>query len=242
LRKAETADLSPITDAPVRDAPQRGGTLSSVVYSRLREDILRAELLPGTKLRGELVRDRYGIGGSPIREALTRLAAEKLVRHEEQRGFFVAGVSRAELVELTETRCWLEEIGLRRSVAMGDGAWEERVVLATHRMTRTPRWLDDKASKTNPEWEGLHNDYHEALISACGSQWLLEFCRQLRDRTYRYRQLSAVKWAGVPRQEHERISAKAVDRDVDEAVALLMAHYRKTMEVVLTHYEDASAS
>ena len=106
-------------------------TVASSVYDQLRLDILTGDLRPGEKLRSEFLRDRYHAGISPVREALNRLATERLVCREDQRGFHVAAVSKAGLIELTKTRCWVEEIALRESIEHGDDTWEEGIVLTT---------------------------------------------------------------------------------------------------------------
>ena len=55
-------------------------TLNASAFSRLRADILSCQLLPNERLRMENLRERYGMGASPIREALMRLEAEGLGR------------------------------------------------------------------------------------------------------------------------------------------------------------------
>jgi DNA-binding GntR family transcriptional regulator len=223
-------------------------TLATSVYDRLRADILNAALVPGEKLRVEFVRDRYQAGSSPVREALSRLSANGLVERREQRGFYVAPVSAAALDELSKTRCWLEGTALRESIASGDEAWEEAIVLAYHRLYRVPRSLGDTAYQTNPEWERRHEKFHDSLIAACGSRWLLQFCTQLREQAYRYRQIAAATI--YPRRnergEHEAIVKAALDRDGEGAVRLLHEHYRRTTEIILARPESlelgASAS
>ena len=96
------------------DAPTL--TLTSSVYERLRRDVLKAHLAPGEPLRIEALCARYDVGASPLREALNRLSAEGIVLREEKRGFRVPPVSLKDLRELTETRCWINELGLRPRV------------------------------------------------------------------------------------------------------------------------------
>jgi GntR family transcriptional regulator, carbon starvation induced regulator len=115
------------------DQESRGGTRTTIVYEQLRREIVSGRLLPGEKLRVEVLRERYGVGGSPLREAMNRLTAEGLVSQLDQKGFRVSPVSTDELLELTRTRCWLNEITLRESITRGDAAWEEQVLLAFHR-------------------------------------------------------------------------------------------------------------
>lgn len=209
-------------------------TNSTTVYDRIREDILTGGLAPGLKLRIEFVCDRYGIGASPVREALNRLSSEGLVERRDQRGFHVSPVSLDRLAELVKTRCWLEAIALRESILNRNDAWEEGLVLAFHRLSRTPRSLDATVYAFNPEWEERHREFHHALIANCGSSWLLDFCRDMRDQADRYRRLAAAR-IYPERQgpdEHREIMDAAIDGDVDRACTLLEQHYRRTRTIV----------
>jgi len=222
-------------DVSKNDTKTTSTTVASSVYDQLRLDILTGELRPGEKLRSEYLRGRYNAGISPVREALNRLATERFVCREDQRGFHVAGVSKADLIELTKTRCWVEEIALRESITLGDEAWEEQIVLAFHRLSRTPRSSEDLTYAFNSKWEGLHRDFHNAVIASCGSRWLLSFCQQLVDQADRYRQLAAA--VSYPRRnernEHQELMEATLDRDAVRAVKIQCAHIRKTADIVL---------
>jgi len=219
-------------------------TLASSVYERLRDDILRGQLAPGGKLRIEFVSERYDAGNSPVREALNRLSSDGLVDRRDQRGFYVAAASVADLLELTRTRCWLEEIGLRESIRAFTPGWEEGMVLALHRLGRVPRSISPDTYQENPEWERLHRAFHRSLIAGCGSRWLMGFCEQLADQAYRYRQLSArqVFPKRKEKNEHQAIVDAALRRDVELAVALLCEHYHKTAEIIVALGKVAPAA
>ena len=223
-----------VTSESIGKPEGAAGTLASSVYDMMRQDILKGDLPPGEKLRVEYLRDRYGVGASPIREALTRLSVDGVVMRVDQKGFRVATVSVAELDELIKTRCWLEETAIRESIAAGDDAWEERLVLAFHRLSKAPRSAEQITYAINPDWEVLHRAFHLALIGACGSRWLISYCEQLNDLADRYRQL-AVR-VTYPRRneldEHKAIMDAAVNRDPDRAVEVLMDHYRRTAEII----------
>lgn len=210
-------------------------THASSVHERLRADILDGRLRPGGRLQIRALMERYGIGQTPLREALNRLAADGLVTAEDQRGFAVPGISAADLMELTRTRCWLEERALRESIAAATPAWEEALVIAGHRLSRTPRGLETDTPGADAAWEAQHRTFHELLVSGCGSRWLVGFCAQLTDRHGRYRKLAARR--SYPRRdvdaEHRAILAAVLRRDADEAVALLSAHYMRTAEIIL---------
>ncbi len=231
-RKSSSARQTQVSNGAGSGA---GGTLATSVYDRMRHDILRGALGPGEKLRAEYLRERYQVGNSPVREALNRLSADGLVVREDQKGFRVAKVSRRDLMELVKTRCWLEAIALRESIARRDVVWEENLVLAFHRVSRTPRSSDQTSYAFNPDWERRHREFHLGLIAACDSRWLKNFCSQLNDQADRYRQLAAL--VSFPqrneRDEHQAILDAALDGDGDGAVELLCRHYSRTAEIIL---------
>ena len=210
-------------------------TQASHVYDLLREDLLSGQLAPSRKLQMRFLMETYQTGQTPLREALNRLTADGLVEVREQRGFYVKDISRAELAELTKTRCWVEGLALRESMAASTPQWEEQLVLAQHRLSRVPRSLSTTTFENNPEWEKLHRIYHHTLIGNCGSQSLIAFCGQLADQLYRYRRLSISK--AFPSRhvgdEHAAIVEAVLSGDADVAVQRLTAHYQRTADVIL---------
>ena len=205
-------------------------SITTQVYRRARADILTGVLEPGQKLKIDELRQAYGSGSSPIREALSLLTSDRLVERVDQRGFRVALVSAEAFDELLTTRCWLEERALGESIQRGDKDWEERVVLAEYHLSKTDRSISKNAFVANQEWERCHKTFHMALISACGSSILLNFCDQLYDQNIRYRHVAGK--AAYPKRnierEHRAIMRAALDRDVDKAVDKLLDHYRET--------------
>ncbi len=210
-------------------------TLVASAYERLRADVISGRWAPGQKLGIEALRDHYDTGATPVREALSRLAAEGWVLYLEQRGFAVAPVSEDALRELVQTRIWVDTMALRKSMERKDAGWEESVVLALHRLSKTTRSLSTETYDENPEWESLHRAFHMALVGHCGSRWLTAFCEQLYDQAYRYRQL-AVKRAYKHRNEldeHRAVVDAILVADPDAACAALQAHYTKTTRIIL---------
>lgn len=222
--------------------------LSEQAYDRIRRDIILGERLPGEKLLIEAMSEHYEIGMVPIREALNRLSSEGLVVRERNRGFSVSLLSMDDLEELVSTRIQLETLALRTSIARGDDAWEERLVLSYHRFARTHRMMPPEAGRerVSDEWEPRHRDFHLALLDACGSRWLLGFCSTMMDHAVRYRNVSMNTQASQLRRdgaknEHEAILHAALERDADLACSLLEQHYRATLEGVRQVVQTAQA-
>ena len=198
-------------------------TLATQMHHRLREALLAGRLAPGARLKVQALAAEYGVGATPVREALSTLSAEGLVVRLEQRGFRAAQVSLEEFEELLRTRVWTEGLALREAIRAGDLAWEEQLVVAHHRLARTPR-LDP----LDRVWEAQHVLFHQSLVAACPSRPLLEFLGQLRDRAGRYRAISRAYPGRHVSAEHEAIANATLARDEGRAVALLEDHYRRT--------------
>ena len=219
---------------PPVDAESKVATLASAAYGRLRREIISVEIPPGSRLHTRQLCARYDMGLSPIREALSRLSSEGLVRQSDQRGFVVTQLSEADLDALTRTRCWLNEIGLRELIAHGDDGWEELVIVSFHRLSRVPRFAGDAR---NPVWEAAHQTFHAALVAACRSPWLTGYCAQLSDAFERYRNLSAMAASARSGHvdEHRAIMEAVVRRDAGAAGHLLREHYELSATLVRKH-------
>jgi DNA-binding GntR family transcriptional regulator len=210
-------------------------TASTVVYQRLRQDILKGEFRPGQRLNIEFVAQRYGVGTNPVREALNRLSSFRLVDRRDQRGFFVPPIGVEDLRELVATRCWLESRAVEESIAHRDQAWEESLVLAYHRLSRAPWNMPGQGMVSgNPDWEFRHRAFHLALIANCGSQRLIGFCEGLMDQAERYRYIgmAATYPMRIVNTEHRDIMEAAIDGDVALTAQRLTDHYRLTLKII----------
>lgn len=223
-----------------REKPAKGRmTAASACYLALRRDILTGQLPPGARLKIDALCRLYDSSINPVREALNRLSAEGLVVLEDQRGFSVAPVSLDGWRDIVKGRCMVEAAALTEAIANRTPAWEEGIILSLHWLSRTPRLLEDR--RENPEWERRHHVFHDALLASCGAQIVLDFCEDLRDRSDRYRFIAAI--APQARQssadEHQEIADATIAGDAPRAVALLTAHYQRTLRVVEEVFRQA---
>lgn len=216
-----------MTDLRTIDAPGNA-TLSSTLVARVREAIMRGELMPGAKLVLDRMRATYGVSLSPLREALCRLESEGLVQIEDQRGYRVAPVSKENLAEVIRLRMEMEGLAAREAVAHGDAAWEGRIVAALHLLSRIPR--EDPSSAEQEDWGKAHRAFHAELISACRMPMLRQFCETLHDQSDRYRRIFLKDHKPDPNvpAEHAAIAAAMIERRADDAVRLLRDHIDRT--------------
>lgn len=209
-------------------------TLMASVYDRLRSDIVDGQLRPGARLRFDELKEGYGVGLSPLREALTRLASEKLVVLEEHKGFRVAPISRSDLTDLLFMRQEIELLAIRRAIERGDDQWELAIVAAIHALGKRESLLHD--GHIDPEWERRHRAFHDSLVAACDSPRLLIYRSQLTDHADRYRRLSH-HYPSSGRDhlaEHCALSDAVVARDSELANQLIRKHLSRTVEILMS--------
>jgi DNA-binding GntR family transcriptional regulator len=243
MKRSPALDSSPApaTAASADTAPR---TLAEAIYWQLRSDIVWGKFPPGSPLRSDDLRATYKVGVSPLREALTRLAAEQLVTAVGQRGFRVAPITPEDVTDVMETRLIIEREALTRSIKAGDLAWETNVVASFHSLSRIP--IPHRPGSSAEGWAKHHRNFHMALLAACGSKWQLGLAGLLFDQAERYRVVRAIKVSGSPElkrdptAEHKQILDAALARNAKAAVKALESHYRATTDQVLASLEEWS--
>jgi len=217
-----------------RDSDSEPRTIVETVYRQLRQDIVSGAVAPGTKLRAEELREKYGTGSSSIREVLARLVADTLVTSIGQRGFFVSPLSLDDFRSVADLRKTLEVKALIESIHGGDDEWESRVVEAYGRLAEIEDRYDVIPKSVTDQWEMRNRDFHRALISVCNNVWLLNFRSILLDHASRYIRL-AIASRPIPRdfhREHRDLYQAALRRDADKAAKILEEHIDTTVNAI----------
>lgn len=217
-------------EADPRPGEPGARTLIEQTYLLLREDILNGTLIPGEKLVIERLKHRYMVGAGTLREAISRLVSEAMVKAEGQRGFKVTPLSLDDIVDVTNVRVALETAALRKSIANGDDAWRLRLRLSFERISALEQPL---LPENILAWEAANAEFHEALLSACGSPWTLNLIRQLTQQSERYRRyLVGLKSERDVHSEHQMIYESTIAGNEMRAALALEAHICETRELI----------
>ena len=221
---------------------------TDAAYETLRRDILAARLRPSLPLKLNALRDRYGFGWTPLREALSRLEAERLVTATPNRGFFVAPVSRADLEDLTRARLVVELPLFEEAIEKGDSHWEDAIVTAHFRLSRCKSPVEDPTDEGITLWEQKHEAFHAALLSASTARWLRLLHGQIQDQLRRHQRfltitptvnatlgscesseaIEALREATAIKP-HTSLMEAALDRNISAARTLLTKHIGSTV-------------
>ncbi|GIL01679.1 MAG: GntR family transcriptional regulator [Alphaproteobacteria bacterium] len=216
-----------MTNGEIAHLPEHPAQRS--IYQVIRERLATGELVAGQKLKPDALRRDFGCSASTLREVLFRLACGGYVDFEEQRGFRVPSTSLARLVEIRHLRILVESEAAALSIANGDMEWEARLNAAHHKLAHLEFRMQTSARlrQNIPIWTRFDWEFHETLVSACGSQLLMETLHTL---FYRYRQqlVGIVQDYGFRPgtiDEHRQILEAALARDPDACAAGIRRHF-----------------
>jgi DNA-binding GntR family transcriptional regulator len=197
------------------------------VYGSLRERILAGELEGGTRLHQEKLSEDLGVSRTPVREALTRLAAEGLVELLPNRGARVAAVTLADMQAAFEARLGLEPFAARLAA-------EKRPAPAIKAMAAAIA-DQQRARSARTTYKAIRR-FHLAIVEASGNSHLMRFAETLwsgRIGLHVYlRQLSPEMLAGDI-EEHREIAGAIEAGDAARAERLTRAHIAVSLDRLL---------
>ena len=216
------------------DRPRRPPTAQEFVLGELRRGIVSGELRPGEQIRQDALAERLGTSRVPLREALKILEGEGQVAYHPHRGYFVAELSSADLVEVYRIRELLEDEAIATALPLltdADLASLEAALLAIESAA---------ASGDIPAMTRANREFHFLLIERAGMPRLSRLIRQLWDATDAYRSVYFAEPANRDQveREHRAILDAARRRDIPGTVALLHSHRDQAVQrvsLVLDH-------
>ena len=145
------------------------------IYSDLRNRLIEAEFAPSHKLKPLEIQKSYGCSANTIRDVLLRLASEGLADFEDQKGFRVPALSIQKQHELTQMRILLEAEGTCLSMRLGGVDWEAKTSAVHHKLLHLEKRIRpaQESGELLALWLRAEEEFHQTLISACGSNILI---------------------------------------------------------------------
>lgn len=208
-------------------------TLAVRCHDSIQDSIIDGSFAPGAKLKIDQLSKQLEVGHSPIREALSRLVATGLVEAADNRGFYVARISEADIRDLYKTMLQIELLALAEAIKSGDDAWEAGIVASLHQLAAVETKKQDVAYAC---WAERNYAFHVALIAGCNSPSLLKVREDLYRRFDRYCRISfnvAHEKLHVNHEEHKKLAAAVLKRDFQEIVDLMTYHIMGSLNDVI---------
>jgi DNA-binding GntR family transcriptional regulator len=150
------------------------------VAEQIRHMIVRGALAPGIHLSQEDLADSFGVSRFPIREALKLLAAETIVVHDLNRGFFVAALSSAEAKQLYRLRKLVE------TDLFAGLIWPTAQQLKSLEALLT-ELVEKSQNPRRSDWAQLHGEFQKAIIRLSDQDVVVREAERLWTLTERYR-------------------------------------------------------
>lgn len=194
-------------------------------YQRLREALLKGELLPGQRLVEKDLAERYGLGRAAIRTALAKLEQDGLVESEPYRGAWVRVISEEEAMEILETRMALECLAARyaaQRATLEASAYLKGILEEMRQRLQKGDLLG---------MSELNSQLHRALVEISGHRTVARLVEFLRAQGVRH-QYRTILVPGRPQrslEEHRRIVEAVVAHDPEEAERAMRAHLQGVM-------------
>jgi len=194
-------------------APARSHTAANLIYRALRDDIVAMRIAPGRPINEKAVALDHGVSRTPVREALLRLAGERLVEIFPQSGTFATRIPIAALPEAILVRKALEELTARRAAENAAPA-----------QIATLRQFIGRQKKL--ERRGDHAGFHAAIADLAGHPGIWRLIQQVKIQVDRYRRLTLPVPGRMSRvvDEHAAVVAAIAAGEPDQASAAMAAH------------------
>ncbi|WP_376801032.1 GntR family transcriptional regulator [Candidatus Raskinella chloraquaticus] len=178
-------DMKSATDITrARAARPARETAASVILARLRTAILDLSLPPGTALIEKDLTERFGVSRTPVREAIIRLAEERLVDIFPQSGTFVGRIPLAALPEAVIIRKALETAALDLAVDRADASSFAAFDALIARQTALADLSDQNG------FHAADEEFHELIALTSGHPGIWRVAQQAKMQIDRCRRLT----------------------------------------------------
>ena len=207
-------------------------TASEAVAGRLREEIQRGDLPPGTRLRQSEVAARFAVSTTPVREAFAWLQAHGLVRIDPHRGAIVFHPTKNDARELYEIRLTLEALAIAHAIKS----------LSDEQIDELQSILDEMhGNEGTDRWSQIHNRFHMTLYNNAGMPRLATMIANMRDASSSYINMFVTEGGNVhtSRRGHQEILDACKRRDVRAAKKAVTDHLRVTLDVLVGSLEES---
>lgn len=220
-RKRRAPNARPTGSA--RTAQGSSITHSEAIRQRLRHDIVSMRLVPGTPILEKEIAKEHGVSRTPVREAVLRLAEERLVEVAPKSGTYVARIPLSALPEALVVRRALEGVTVRAATRFASASQLTGLRAIIQRQQETAAADDREAFHRADE------DFHAAIAAAGRYRGVWDLVQQVKVHVDRYRQLTLPQEGRMERviAEHSAILQAIEEKDAELAINRMEEHLNK---------------
>ena len=211
---------------------------SDSVFDILRENILGRGFRPGDRLDVRALADQLGVSATPVKDAVTRLAAEGLVEIRPRSGTFVAELAADAVAETFEIRRALECLAAEHVVGRLTPDLLSRFTAIVDALERPV-----SSERERAQHEQKNVELHTLLVETSGNRRLTDLYRSLNAHLVvarvHSRRSPEESRLGQERREHRAILEALDARDATALVAALDRHIRRAGAALVDDVREA---
>lgn len=209
-------------------------SLTDKAHQQIKEWIVHYRLKPGARLHVSDLAHALRMSRTPVREALSMLEKERLIRREPQKGYRVGTLSMQEIEDLYDLRIALEVLAVRQAAKRMNASTCRRlssILCEFGRLLKTPqkqRILD------------RGQDFHVVVLEASGNQPLAEIGRAILDRIWVIQNINLLTTDHFSdaHPQHLQILEALERRDAKKAALLMERHLTQAKKFVLSRLKN----
>ena len=214
--------------------------VSEMVYSILREKIISKEFAEGERLELDEICKRLGVSKTPIKEALSHLESEGLVRILPRSGTFVSNFSENDIEDSFDVRCVLECFAVEIICNHASDAEIETLERMVENLGKLANHPDIK--EIYPDYLKLDHEFHRQMVLQTKNKRLQE----AHERENLHAQMARIRYRSFEREldkaqnEHEKMILALKERNVDKAVYEINSHLKRAKKSLLNDMNSVS--
>jgi DNA-binding GntR family transcriptional regulator len=215
--------------------------LSEVAFQQIKSQIVHLALLPGEQIDETVMAETLGIGRTPIRESLFRLAAEGLLQVKTGRGFFVRDITLDDIKDLFETLLVLERAAVALAARRIGGSGISR--------------LERLNEEFQAAWKRRHfldvtlanSRFHRELYAATENAFMRTYLNSLQTQSQRLAYICFTRPAAIDLEahaeesirDHHLLIVRLKEKDEAGAVELITGHIQRFRKQVADYTTPA---
>ena len=196
-------------------------TLSDQIYKQLREDIILGKIPSGKRITMRELQEQFSISSTPVREALTRLAQDRLVEYITNQGAKVIELTAQDVRELLEMCTLYDCYAVEKAMENPD---RDELLEELRAAIQRQKNYQKNSEKSHKEYSAIFNDFHETIYAFSGNAWMKNATMEYNSFLFLADVRKRIDYPEIAIQEHQAILDAIASDDSALAVSRMKEH------------------
>jgi len=202
--------------------------LREIVYEELKMQILKGQIVPGTRMMEVEMAEEMGVSRTPIREAIRKLEKEGLVTIEPRKGAYASQISTKDMVDILEVRQNMEGLAAYYAALRMNDEQKKRLAEISDAYNKAV------IENNTPDMIKFDTAFHHLIVEGSGNKMLVHMIEQLQELVLRFRYLyyDDFRRAEKMPREHKMIYDAILNGDTEKARKAADVHIDRLKKLV----------